>query len=73
MASDAEEDHMEHLEAKFLVDKQKRIENAMSWHPKQEKLIKSWGKRLWGTDGSIIDVRYATAFLIQTFLLSTLP
>ena len=49
MASDAgEDDHIEHLEAKFLVDKQKRIENAMSWHPKQEKLIKSWGEKALG-------------------------
>ena len=48
MSSDAEDDHIEHLEAKFLVDKQKRIENAMSWHPKQEKLIKSWGEKALG-------------------------
>ena len=49
MASDAEDEgHIEHLEAKFLVDKQKRIENAMSWHPKQEKLIKSWGEKALG-------------------------
>jgi len=48
MASDADEEHIEHLEAKFLVDKQKRIENAMSWHPKQEKLIKSWGEKALG-------------------------
>ena len=48
MEPDAEEGHIEHLEAKFLVDKQKRIENAMSWHPKQEKLIKSWGEKALG-------------------------
>src|SRR6056300_468298 len=48
MEPDAEDDHIEHLEAKFLVDKQKRIENAMSWHTKQEKLVKSWGEKALG-------------------------